>query len=57
MTNTNFLYYDKIDIPEGVDVNKTGTARECIICHYWIGIIQVIALSFILSAMAVMIYR
>ena len=29
------LYYDRIDISEGIDVNKTSTSKECIICHYW----------------------
>ena len=27
--------YDKIDIPEGVDINTTNASRECDICHYW----------------------
>ena len=29
------LYYDRIDISEGIDVNKTGASQECDICHYW----------------------
>ena len=30
------LYYDRIDISEGTDVNKkTNTSKECDICHYW----------------------
>ena len=29
------LEYDKIDISEGVDVNKTNASKECDICHYW----------------------
>ena len=29
------LYYDKIDISEGSDINKTSASKECIICHYW----------------------
>ena len=28
------LYYDRIDISEGIDVNKTNKAIECDICHY-----------------------
>ena len=27
--------YDKTEVSEGIDVNKTGTYREYIICHYW----------------------
>ena len=29
------LEYDRIDISEGIDVNKTSLSRECDICHYW----------------------
>ena len=29
------LYYDRIDVSEGIDVNKTSVSKECDICHYW----------------------
>ena len=29
------LEYDRIDISEGTDVNKTNKSKECMICHYW----------------------
>ena len=29
------LEYDRIDISEGIDVNKTSVSNECDICHYW----------------------
>ena len=29
------LEYDRIDISEGIDVNKTRASKECDICHYW----------------------
>ena len=29
------LEYDKIDISEGIDINKTSASKECDICHYW----------------------
>ena len=29
------LEYDKIDILEGIDVNKTNKSKECMLCHYW----------------------
>ena len=29
------LYYDRIDVSEGIDVNKTSALKECDICHYW----------------------
>ena len=29
------LYYDRIDVSEGVDVNKTSESKDCHICHCW----------------------
>ena len=29
------LEYDRIDISEGIDINKTNASKECHICHYW----------------------
>ena len=29
------LEYDRTDISEGIDVNKTNASKKCDICHYW----------------------
>ena len=29
------LDYDRIDISEGMDINKTNPSKECDICHHW----------------------
>ena len=29
------LKYDKIDITDGIDINKANESKECDICHYW----------------------
>ena len=29
------LEYERIDISEGTDDNKTKLSKECDICHYW----------------------
>ena len=29
------LEYERIDISEGIDVNKTSKSKECMLCHYW----------------------
>ena len=29
------LEYDRIDISEGIDINKTNASKESNICHYW----------------------
>ena len=28
------LYFDRIEVSEGIDVNKTNESKECDICHY-----------------------
>ena len=28
------IYYDRIDVSEGIDVNNTNKSNECDICHY-----------------------
>ena len=28
------LYFDRIDICDGIDVSKTSTSKECDTCHY-----------------------
>lgn len=35
INNIKIPYYEKTNISEGIDINTTGTYRECIICHYW----------------------
>ena len=29
------LEYNRIDISEGIDINKTDASKDCDICHYW----------------------
>ena len=29
------LQYEKIDVSEGIDVNKTSPSKECELCRYW----------------------
>ena len=35
MNNIKLLYYERIDVSEGIDVKKTNASKECDICHYW----------------------
>ena len=35
MNNVKMVYYDRIEISEGIDINKTNTSKECDICLYW----------------------
>ena len=29
------LYHDRINVFEGMEVNKSNTPKECVNCHYW----------------------
>ena len=29
------IYFDRIDVSEGTDVNKTSALKKWDICHYW----------------------
>ena len=29
------LQNDRIDISEGIDINKTDASKECMLCHCW----------------------
>ena len=29
------LYFDRIDVSEGIDVNKTSASKDYDICNYW----------------------
>ena len=35
MNDIKMLYFDKIDIFEIIDINKTSASKERDICHYW----------------------
>ena len=29
------LQYETIDVPEGIDIDKTDASKEYMLCHYW----------------------
>ena len=29
------IEYERIDISEDIDINKTNKSKECMLCHYW----------------------
>ena len=29
------LYFNRIYVSEGIDINKTSSSKKCDICHYW----------------------
>ena len=33
--NIKMLYYDRIDVSEGIYVNKASVSKLCDVCHYW----------------------
>ena len=34
-TYVKMLYYNKINISEGININKSNKSKECMICHHW----------------------
>ena len=34
-TYVKMLYYNKVDVSEGIGVNKTRHSKECDIRHFW----------------------
>ena len=35
INNVKKLYYERIDISKGINVNKPSVSHKCIICHCW----------------------
>ena len=35
MNKIEILYYDRIDVSEGININKTCKSKECDNCQYW----------------------
>ena len=48
------LEYKRIDISEGIDINKTNASKEFDICHYWYFLDKTLTMNYIF-AMIVMI--
>ena len=34
-TNCKNVIVQKIDVSEGIDINKASLSKECMLCHYW----------------------
>ena len=35
MSQHKMLEYERKDISEGIDINKTNKSKEFMLCHYW----------------------
>ena len=35
VNSIDILYYDRIEVSEGININNLSASKECIICHYW----------------------
>ena len=49
------LYYDRIEVSKGIDINKTRASSECDIYHYWYFLDKGLTFNR-MSVMVVMIY-
>ena len=47
------LKYYRIDISEGIDVNKTDRSEECKFCHYWYFLNKTLVMANILVMLAI----
>ena len=36
LCSVKMLQYEKIDASKRIDINKTSTSKECMLCHYWV---------------------
>ena len=47
------MYYDRIDVSEGIDLNKTRVSKECDVSRYWYFLISVLRFNqmFVIGAM------
>ena len=50
-----FLYFDRIGVSEGININKTSASKEYDTCHYWYFLEKSLSIKR-MSAMGVMIY-
>ena len=49
------VQYERIDVSEGIDIYKTDTSKECVLCQYWYFKVLAVNLNLML-VMVVMIY-
>ena len=47
------LEYDRIDISEGTDADKTNKSKECMLCHCWYFYIKTLVTDHIFAMVAI----
>ena len=50
------LYFDRVDVSEPIDNNKTRESKEYVVCHYWYFLDKGFKCQPLMSAIDVMIY-
>ena len=56
MNNIKMLYFDRVDVSEGIDANKTSASKEGDICYYWYFLNKGFKFQACMYAIDVMIY-
>ena len=51
------IEYERIDILEGIDVDKTNKSIECMICHYWYFLNKNLFMDHIFVMVAIIYYK
>ena len=36
LCSVKMLQYEEIDASKRIDINKTSTSKECMLCYYWV---------------------
>ena len=49
--------YERIDILEGIDVDKTNKSKECRLCHYWHFLNKILVMDHIFVMVALIYHK
>ena len=51
------IEYERIDISERTDVDKTNKSKECMLCHYWYFYIKILVMDHIFVMTAIIFFK
>ena len=54
---TKMRGYERIDILEGIDVDKTNKSKECRLCHYWHFLNKILVMDHIFVMVALIYHK
>ena len=51
------IEYERTDILEGIDVDKTNKSKECMLCHYWYFLNKILVTDHIFVIVAIIYHK